>query len=469
MQKNEQNIQVEAKQPDAIITQQQEILNAAESYIAAGFALVPIPYGEKGPKHRGWNKRANTITSLDQIERLTGKNIGLAHAYSGTCAIDIDDYIKAEEYLQERGIDLAALMTADDAVQTQSGRENHAKLLYRTPEILPTLQHREGRDTIFEFRCATANGLTVQDILPPSIHPSTGKPYSWIGDYTKLPTIPAELLTVWTSLHPLTATPKDQNPHRKDIFPVGITIFPMGIGSAVSLLGGARHFSKQIITSVSQDEINQLCHDKEVQQHLLTFLGFKDFDPLFITGKVSVRSPFREDKHKSGGLVIGADSGLPMFHDFGGAFGGHHLQLNSLYASLISGSLTILIPTVMDGRKIGAVGAAVWYLRLLIDAGVIAPSKVDMPDCPASANKTTHKVHAGIKRLFEVRWAFEDREGEPIALGRKFVGAWCGVSEDQARESMKYLPKHCIHTAGKYGQANIYLPGYKRPQKPASR
>jgi hypothetical protein len=95
MQKYYHNTLVVEEQPTEIITQQQEILNAAELYIAAGFALVPIPYGKKAPVLKGWNKRNHTITRSDQIERQTGQNIGLAHAYSGTCCIDIDDYVKA--------------------------------------------------------------------------------------------------------------------------------------------------------------------------------------------------------------------------------------------------------------------------------------------------------------------------------------------------------------------------------------
>ena len=51
------NTLVAAKQPDPILTQQQDILKAAESYIAVGFCLVPIPYGEEGPTHRDWNRR----------------------------------------------------------------------------------------------------------------------------------------------------------------------------------------------------------------------------------------------------------------------------------------------------------------------------------------------------------------------------------------------------------------------------
>lgn len=472
MQKYHNNTLVIEEQPSEIITQQQEILDAAELYIAKGLALVPIPFGGKGPRVKGWNNRANTITSPDQIELLTGQNIGLAHAYSGTCAIDIDDYVRTDEILTEHGLNLTELLTADDAVQISSGVKNRAKLLYRIPGILPTFQFIEEGKTIFEFRCGIANGLTHQDVLPPSIHPNTGEPYIWIGDWHNLPMLPGELHKLWLQNKPTVQTftaPKDKNPQRKDMFSMGVTTFPMGICSAYEDLCSERRFRKKIITSVTQDEINQLCQDHEVQQHLLAFLGFKDFDKLFTTGAVSVRSPFREDKHKSGGLVIGDYSGLPMFHDFGGAFGSHYLQLNSLYASLISGSLTILKPTLVDGRKIGLVASAVWFLRLLIDAGVIAPGKVNMPDCPVETNKTIQKVHAGIKRLFEVRWAFKGREDKPIMLGRKFLGNWCGVSEDQARESMKYLLKHCIHTAGKHGLANIYLPGYKPPEKPKGR
>lgn len=55
---------------------------------------------------------------------------------------------------------------------------------------------------ILEFRCATANNLTVQDVLPPSIHPETGNPYQWAGkgNWRAIPTIPAALLNVWRSL-----------------------------------------------------------------------------------------------------------------------------------------------------------------------------------------------------------------------------------------------------------------------------
>lgn len=58
---------------------------------------------------------------------------------------------------------------------------------------------KEKQITVLEFRCGTREGLTVQDTLPPSIHPDTGRPYRWggKGDWRAIPEIPAALLAVW--------------------------------------------------------------------------------------------------------------------------------------------------------------------------------------------------------------------------------------------------------------------------------
>jgi hypothetical protein len=41
-------------------------MNTIAQYIEHGFALVPIPLGQKGPRTSGWNRRENAITSLDR-------------------------------------------------------------------------------------------------------------------------------------------------------------------------------------------------------------------------------------------------------------------------------------------------------------------------------------------------------------------------------------------------------------------
>ncbi|MGD8853585.1 MAG: bifunctional DNA primase/polymerase, partial [Gammaproteobacteria bacterium] len=112
---------------------------SAAEYVASGLVLVEIPAGKKRPIRRGWNLRKNCISTPEQAARLNTHNIGLAHAYSHTCAVDIDQYDKAVDWFAGRSIDLLALLTAEGAVQIKSGRLNKAKLLYRLPFCLKPL------------------------------------------------------------------------------------------------------------------------------------------------------------------------------------------------------------------------------------------------------------------------------------------------------------------------------------------
>jgi len=172
----------------------------ADLYIRHGWAVVPIPAGTKGPKMAGWNRRENALKS--QADVPVGHGIGLAHAYSGTCALDIDNWDTAAFMLGLQGVNIRALYDAPDAVIIDSGRPGRGKLLYALPEPLRTKKITTNGETTYELRCATANGLTVQDVLPPSIHPETGQPYRWAGKghWSRLPTIPTELLTHWNQL-----------------------------------------------------------------------------------------------------------------------------------------------------------------------------------------------------------------------------------------------------------------------------
>jgi hypothetical protein len=172
-------------------------------YIRAGLVLVPIPAGLKGPRGKGWNLRARCWATPGRVPDAYGGNIGLAHAYAGTCALDIDNAALAGPALGAFGIDLAALLAAQDAVHIRSGRAGRDKLLFRLRDPLPSII-RSGPEG-FELRCGASTGRTVQDVLPPSIHPDTGKPYQWQGDWRALPDIPAGLLALWHRL--LDSTP----------------------------------------------------------------------------------------------------------------------------------------------------------------------------------------------------------------------------------------------------------------------
>jgi hypothetical protein len=180
---------------------------AARQYVGKGWVLVPIAKGTKGPNGKGWNQIANCITQPEQCSRVR-ENVGLALAYSRLCTLDLDHIPTARDWLAERGADLDALLAHPLAVRISSGRPNRGKLLYRLPEGTPPIASKVlTKEAGLEFRCATADGLTLQDVLPPSIHPETGEAYRWeygddlVGHWSEPQVLPAELLTVWQGLH----------------------------------------------------------------------------------------------------------------------------------------------------------------------------------------------------------------------------------------------------------------------------
>lgn len=181
-------------------------------YIRHGWLLCSIPPGAKAPRQEEWNLRENAIS--DPARAVVGA--GLCHAWSGTCAIDIDKLDTAREWLASKGVDLDALLAAPDTVHISSGRPGRAKLLYALPTPLPSLKvapyekldpetEKPKKYHALEFRCATKDGLSVQDVLPPTIHPDTGRPYEWrygddlVGDWRNLPSLPEALAALWQS------------------------------------------------------------------------------------------------------------------------------------------------------------------------------------------------------------------------------------------------------------------------------
>ena len=178
---------------------------SATQLLNSGLSLVPIPAGLKGPTSLGWNQRSRCVNDVAQLSLLKRGNVGLAHAYctpTPTCAIDVDNFKLAKPWLATHGIDLSELLMAPDGVVIWSGKKNSLKLLYRLPPGVMPLESKKvnGIDgkSMIEFRCATKGGLTVQDVLPPSIHPD-GPTYQWLGmgNPLQIPELPPELKSLW--------------------------------------------------------------------------------------------------------------------------------------------------------------------------------------------------------------------------------------------------------------------------------
>jgi hypothetical protein len=220
----------------------------------------------------------------------------------------------------------------------------------------------------------------------------------------------------------------------------------------------------------SNREQKKLFQDESTLRHILTFQGFKTFESVFTSGTASVYSVIRQDKNKSGGLIRD-DDGYIWFKDFAGPTGDTHITLPYVYALQLSGDFKRfrgLLPTQKGDWSFNNVTAGVFGARLLIDAGLVKPAKVNLPPCPGT-DKNLVQLYAGVKRLFEVRWAFQPTSGAPVPIGREFIGPWSGMGAQQVREPIKELIRNgVIHHADNHRRMRLYAPGEK-PQKPRGR
>lgn len=171
----------------------------AESYIEHGFSLCATREGNNKEAYGlNWQKQGRPAVHWGLNP---GDGMGIIHGLSGTCSIDIDDLENARIALEAVGIDLDALLSDKSNVQIDSGRENRAKLIFKLPDGIEPRRHALNwpdpsdstkRIGIIEFRAGAGH-----DVLPPSVHPDTGEPYKWIGDWRNIPTLPDELAKVW--------------------------------------------------------------------------------------------------------------------------------------------------------------------------------------------------------------------------------------------------------------------------------
>lgn len=261
------------------------ISNASDSpspaaYVEHGWLLVPVERASKRALTNAWNLRENCVSDPEVAANLDG-NVGLALAYSGVCTLDVDDVQRATPWLAEHGIDLEALMRVPDAVMIRSGRPNRIKLLYATPTPLPTLKPQ---GLGFELRCATDDGKTVQDVLPPSIHPDTGNPYQWaygddsIGHWSRPPLLPPELAQLWERL----ATERKALTRSGGIFHERRThAASLAVGHQQVLEGRRNDY----LTSEA-GKLRRFGHDEPVLFAALTAINLKDCTPPLSAGEV---------------------------------------------------------------------------------------------------------------------------------------------------------------------------------------
>lgn len=211
----------------------------AKRYIDAfDLALVAIEPGKKAPKGKAWNKAGGYFSDADQAAAFWLKhphhNMGVVLGPSQLCSLDVDDVQWTRQLLSDQlGVDLDHLALT---CPTVVGNPQRMRLLFRVPvgielgrhalawpnqkdpdgslfkSVVQLLKAAEAsadqsavvtlkaqaealkRFTVFEFRAGQ-----VQDVLPPSIHPGTGKPYVWKTppSIEGFPVLIPQLLNAW--------------------------------------------------------------------------------------------------------------------------------------------------------------------------------------------------------------------------------------------------------------------------------
>jgi hypothetical protein len=135
----------------------------AWTYSDLGWALLPLD--GKNPKGHGWQRTLplDPDDAADIWSRRGSNNMGIVLGHSGVIDYEMDGGT-LEEYLSLVGGKIPETL----AYRTGSGKLH---ILFRDPGGL-TRRTRGG----FELRAGPH-----QSVLPPSIHPETGKPYEWIN------------------------------------------------------------------------------------------------------------------------------------------------------------------------------------------------------------------------------------------------------------------------------------------------
>ncbi len=246
-------------------------MSAFEDYLQLGWALTPLRPSTKEPYLKGWQLPENAIRGVENANRLNeSAGLLLAHCDPPLMTLDIDDFHAAASWFDEREVDLADLLQAEDAVQIVSGRPNSCKLLYRIDHPRLTRKIMQDGKTIFELRCATGNGGSVQDVLPPSIHPDTGKPYTWggLGDPMHPPIAPEGILQIWQGW----ANQENKNPVTRQITAKAKT-------NPVMKIEAARFQAalQQISPDCSREEWIQVMLALRSTEHEEAFEWFKDW------------------------------------------------------------------------------------------------------------------------------------------------------------------------------------------------
>lgn len=258
-------------------------------------------------------------------------------------------------------------------------------------------------------------------VVPPAVHPTTGRERIWDPclhpDCTPLAPAPTWLLQLAHRHPPITPLTRDA---------------AEGDGGTLA--------SKYIYLL---NPALSLALDEGVAEACMSYL---------VGGPVRVGQAFccllhRPDRHPSAALWRAAN-GVPYYHDFhlqGGP--SEFLLLPVVRAALAYGEL----------RRLSRSELAVWQLRLLVDAGILQPAPVPHRPLPPDVRDSVQRTYEGFLHLVGCRWLHT--AGDPAPFTWRFAAAWTGLSQPTIGQAMRVLLKGgYLRQVGRHNKTALFLP-----------
>jgi Bifunctional DNA primase/polymerase, N-terminal len=153
-----------------------------------------VPVRGKKPYQKQWNsKQYDRLEILTELESGKATGVGLKLG-NGLLAVDIDG--KSAAKLLAKLADENSLTDFSETTAWTSGRPDRKQCLFsvaekdwcrlKTRRIGTGITGDDGKEECLEFRW-----LDAQSVLPPSIHPTTNKPYTWLRNPLETPPVSA--------------------------------------------------------------------------------------------------------------------------------------------------------------------------------------------------------------------------------------------------------------------------------------
>lgn len=174
----------------------------ALAYTAAplNWKLCKLRPKSKAPMLANWTTQVINADTAALAFNNDIHGMGLVHKESGTGAFDVDSLEWARVAFDDFGIPIDEILQGYPRI---AGREGRDKILFRLPPglatqklVWPAPSVDSKPITVFELRAEGG-----QDVLPPSIHPDTGRAYEWVVDPLSfidgIPMAPAILISLW--------------------------------------------------------------------------------------------------------------------------------------------------------------------------------------------------------------------------------------------------------------------------------